>query len=208
MKIHFEFKNDENGVRFVINNNFFLYERKKFENYEGSQSDTETYLKLLIEFFKYNVQVQRLGVRKINCFYTKNKISCLKKIVKDKFMSEIDNEMNPKYSIVYTPLEKNDKNGYNLGMKLDYGVLEKNEKKQDVYRYILDIDSYIRDVEQIDKLEKITEKITELKTKDFEIYISRLQNKFLETMVIRDNKEKFNEEIEKYGIIHGVNYGK
>ena len=47
-----------------------------------------------------------------------------------------------------------------------------------------------------------------LKNKDFEIYVGELQEKFLDVMISRNSKSEFDENIKKFGIIHGVNYGK
>ena len=208
LKNNFEFKNETNKVRYVVNQNFFLYERKNFENYEGSENDTNIFIDLFGEITKYKPQIQRLGIRKINVFYTKNKIIYLKRIVKDKFLSEIEKEIKPRYKTIYTPLYNNEKDGYNLGMQLDYGVLEKNENKNDVYRYMLDIDSYIRDIEKLNDLQKVKNEITNLKDQNFKIYIKQLQEKFKNTMLINDSKDKFDNEIRAFGIIHGVNYGR
>ena len=128
--------------------------------------------------------------------------------IKDKFINRIEKDINPRYKMSYTPLESNDKDGYNLNMQLDYGILNKDEKNSEVYRYILDIDSYVRDIDKINDLKKVSSEILQLKNKDFEIYVGELQEKFLDVMISRNSKSEFDENIKKFGIIHGVNYGK
>ena len=208
LKNNYEFKEEQKQTRFVMNQNFFLYERRNFNDYEGSDNDTNLFIKLLGEIFEYKPQIQRLGVRKINCFYTKKELKYLKKIIKVKFINRIEKDINPRYKMSYTPLESNDKDGYNLNMQLDYGILNKDEKNSEVYRYILDIDSYVRDIDKINDLKKVSSEILQLKNKDFEIYVGELQEKFLDVMISRNSKSEFDENIKKFGIIHGVNYGK
>ena len=140
--------------------------------------------------------------------FEKKELKYLKKIIKDKFINRIEKDINPRYKMSYTPLESNDKDGYNLNMQLDYGILNKDEKNSEVYRYILDIDSYVRDIDKINDLKKVSSEILQLKNKDFEIYVGELQEKFLDVMISRNSKSEFDENIKKFGIIHGVNYGK
>lgn len=208
MKNNFEFSSQNDGIRFVINQNFFLYERKDFNDYAGSNDDTELYLKLLKEVFKFDPKIQRLGIRKFNSLYIEKNISKLKQILKDNFLEEIDSNMESKYQISYTPLEKDGKNGYNLNKVLDYGTIkEQDGKSHDVYRYIIDVDSYIRKQQQIDSLEEIETEILNLKQKDFDIYIKQLKKEFLDIMT-KQNKVEFESEIKNIGIIHGAKYGK
>lgn len=208
MKNNFEFSSENNGIRFVINQNFFLYERKDFNNYSGSVEDIKLYLKLLAEVFNFSPKIQRLGIRKFNSLYTEKDISVLKRILKDSFLEEINSDLESKYQISYTPLEKDGKNGYNLNKVLDYGTIkEKDGSVKEVYRYIIDVDSYIRNQQQIDSLKKIEDKISDLKQKDFNIYTTQLKEEFLNIM-LEHNLEEFDRKIKEMGIIHGAKYGR
>lgn len=208
LKNNYEFKKENGEIRFVLNQNFFLYERKDFREYKGSNNDTEEFKKLLEIIFKYYPHIQRLGVRKTNMIFTNKKIECLKNIVEDGFLNTIEDNVVPKYSTRYTPLEQNEKNGYNVIKQLDYGNMETEDKKRiEVFRYLLDIDSYIRVQEEIDTFEKIGKKIEELKLKDFEIYFKSLTDDFKQVLKIRE-KDKFKSELERLEIKGGVYYGK
>ena len=208
MKNNFEFSGQNNGIRFVINQNFFLYARKEFNNYTGSNNDTTLYLKLLNEVFEFEPKIQRLGIRKFNSLYIEKDISILKHILKDSFLEEIDSNMESKYQISYTPLEKDGKNGYNLNKALDYGTIKNQDgTTKDVYRYIIDVDSYIRKQQQIDSLQKIESEISSLKQKDFDIYIKQLNEEFLEIMIKQD-KQEFESEIKNIGVVYGAKYGR
>ena len=66
LKNSFEFRSIKDNFRFVINQNFFLYERNNFAMYEGSTKDINLYIELLKYIFEVNPQIQRLGVRKSN----------------------------------------------------------------------------------------------------------------------------------------------
>ena len=51
LKNNYEFKEEQKQTRFVMNQNFFLYERRNFNDYEGSDNDTNLFIKLLGEIF-------------------------------------------------------------------------------------------------------------------------------------------------------------
>lgn len=204
---NYEFKNNNEDFRFVINQNFFLYERKAFNNYEGSDKDTDLYKELIKIIFESSPKVQRLGVRKTNMIFLEQNIEFLKEITDNQFIKTLNDNKNQKFSILYTPLEDNEKNGYNINTQLDYGKLKIENQEKEAYRFVLDIDSYIRDIQQIDTYEKVCDEINNLKSQDFELYKSQMSEKFLQTIVTNE-EIKFKEEMEKLGILYGVNYGK
>lgn len=204
---NYEFKNNNEDFRFVINQNFFLYERKAFNNYEGSDKDTNLYKELIKIIFESSPKVQRLGVRKTNMIFLEQNIEFLKEITDNQFIKTLNDNKNQKFSILYTPLEDNEKNGYNINTQLDYGKLKIENQEKEAYRFVLDIDSYIRDIQQIDTYEKVCDEINNLKSQDFELYKSQMSEKFLQTIVTNE-EIKFKEEMEKLGILYGVNYGK
>lgn len=204
---NYEFKNNNEDFRFVINENFFLYQRKTFNNYEGSDKDTALYKELLNIVFKKSPKIQRLGVRKTNLIFLEQDIEFLKEITDNEFIKTLNENKNQKFSILYTPLDDNQKNGYNINTKLDYGKLKIENGDKEVYRFVLDIDSYIRDIQQIDSYEEVCKEIDELKIQDFELYKSQMSEKFLQAISV-DNEDKFNTKMKNLGIVYGVNYGK
>lgn len=204
---NFEFKSVDDDLRFVINQNFLLYERKNFAKYKGSQEDTELYLKLLEILFDFQPKIQRLGVRKSNMLFIEQNIQKLKQILDNSFIKSLDDNINQKFNLIYTPMKENQKDGYNLNIQLDYGKLKINNENKDVYRVVIDIDSYIRDVEIIDEYDKIKNKINELKINDFEIYKSQMSENFLD-VIVKSNEEEFNKEMNDIGVLLGANYGK
>ncbi len=207
LKNNYEFKNMDDGFRFILNKNFFLYERRNFYNYAGSEKDTQLYLDILNKLFEATPKIQRLGVRKTNVFFIERNVEKLKGIVDNAFIKALDDNVNQKLEIEYTPLEENQKDGYNMAIQVDYGKLKREEIDAEVYRIVLDIDSYIREQESIDSYDKIQSAIAELKEKDFKIYKEQMSEAFLEAIKQR-NKDEFKEKIKNLGILHGVNYGK
>lgn len=207
LKNSYEFKNIEDDFRFVINQNFFLYERKNFAMYEGSSKDTKIYMKLLKIIFESRPKIQRLGVRKSNMLFIEQEISKLKLITDNSFVKTLSENINQKFNLVYTPLEDNQKNGYNLNIQLDYGKLNINTKEKNVFRFIVDIDSYIRDIEKINVYEKIKTEVDLLKENDFNIYKDEMSEKFLDAISQMD-EQNFKKKIQEMGILYGANYGK
>lgn len=207
LKNSYEFKNIEDDFRFVINQNFFLYERKNFAMYEGSSKDTKLYMKLLKIIFESRPKIQRLGVRKSNMLFIEQEISKLKLITDNSFVKTLSENINQKFNLVYTPLEDNQKNGYNLNIQLDYGKLNINTKEKNVFRFIVDIDSYIRDIEKINVYEKIKTEIDLLKENDFNIYKDEMSEKFLDA-ISQTDEQNFKKKIQEMGILYGANYGK
>ena len=207
LKNSYEFKNIEDDFRFVINQNFFLYERKNFAMYEGSSKDTKLYMKLLKIIFKSRPKIQRLGVRKSNMLFIEQEISKLKLITDNSFVKTLSENINQKFNLVYTPLEDNQKNGYNLNIQLDYGKLNINTKEKNVFRFIVDIDSYIRDIEKINVYEKIKTEVDLLKENDFNIYKDEMSEKFLDA-ISQTDEQNFKKKIQEMGILYGANYGK
>lgn len=207
LKNSYEFKNIEDDFRFVINQNFFLYERKNFAMYEGSSKDTKLYMKLLKIIFESRPKIQRLGVRKSNMLFIEQEISKLKLITDNSFVKTLSENINQKFNLVYTPLEDNQKNGYNLNIQLDYGKLNINTKEKNVFRFIVDIDSYIRDIEKINVYEKIKTEVDLLKENDFNIYKDEMSEKFLDAISQMD-EQNFKKKIQEMGILYGANYGK
>lgn len=207
LKNSYEFKNIEDDFRFVINQNFFLYERKNFAMYEGSSKDTKLYMKLLKIIFESRPKIQRLGVRKSNMLFIEQEISKLKLITDNSFVKTLSENINQKFNLVYTPLEDNQKNGYNLNIQLDYGKLNINTKEKNVFRFIVDIDSYIRDIEKINVYEKIKTEVDLLKENDFNIYKDEMSEKFLDA-ISQTDEQNFKKKIQEMGILYGANYGK
>lgn len=207
LKNSYEFKNIEDDFRFVINQNFFLYERKNFAMYEGSSKDTKLYMKLLKIIFESRPKIQRLGVRKSNMLFIEQEISKLKLITDNSFVKTLSENINQKFNLVYTPLEDNQKNGYNLNIQLDYGKLNINTKEKNVFRFIVDIDSYIRDIEKINIYEKIKTEVDLLKENDFNIYKDEMSEKFLDA-ISQTDEQNFKKKIQEMGILYGANYGK
>ena len=207
LKNNYEFKSVEDDLRFVINQNFFLYERKNFTMYEGSKKDTEIYMNLLKIIFESNPKIQRLGVRKSNMIFIEQQVQKLKSITDNTFIKSLDENINQKFNLIYTPLEENQKDGYNLNIQLDYGKLNINAEDKDVYRFILDIDSYIRDIEKINEYEKIQAEVDRLKNNDFEIYKKEMSEEFLDA-IVQNDEQNFRDETQKMGILFGANYGK
>ena len=204
---NYEFKNNNEDFRFVINENFFLYQRKTFNNYEGSDKDTALYKELLNIVFEKSPKIQRLGVRKTNLIFLEQDIEFLKEITDNEFIKTLNEKKNQKFNILYTPLDDNQKNGYNINTKLDYGKLKIESEEKEVYRFVLDIDSYIRDIQQIDSYEEVCKEIDELKIQDFELYKSQMSEKFLQA-ISEDNEDEFKSKMKNLGIVYGVNYGK
>lgn len=203
---NYEFKSVDDGLRFIINQNFLLYERKNFVRYKGSQKDKEVYFKLLKILFDFQPKVQRLGVRKSNTLFIEQDIQKLKQVLDNEFIKSLDDNDNQKVDLTYTPMEENQKDGYNLKIQLDYGKIKINDKNKDVYRAVIDIDSYIRDTERIDEYNKIVDNIEKLDLSNFEIYKSQMSEKFLD-VIVENNEEEFNKKMNNLGVLLGGNYG-
>lgn len=204
---NFEFKSIDDDIRFVINQNFLLYERKNFVEYKGSKEDTDLYLELLNIVFDSDPKVQRLGVRKSNMIFVEQNLEKLKMILDNSFVQSLDDNINQKFNLTYTPMKDNQKDGYNLNIQLDYGKLKIENENKDVYRAVIDIDSYIRDIDAIDQYEKIKDKIDELKLNDFELYKNQMSELFLDA-ITQETEDSFKEKIKNMGILFGANYGK
>lgn len=204
---NYEFKSVNDELRFVINQNFLLYERKNFKEYTGSQSDTNIYLDLLNILFEYEPKIQRLGIRKSNVLYIEQDINKLKGVLDNSFIKNLDENLNQKFNLIYTPMDENQKDGYNLLVQLDYGKINIDDENKDVYRVVIDIDSYIRETTSIDNYSKVKDEIEVLKLKDFDIYIGQMSSVFLDA-ITKNDESSFKKSMNDIGVLYGANYGK
>ncbi|MDD3453184.1 MAG: TIGR04255 family protein [Bacilli bacterium] len=201
-----EFSTIDSSSRFILNENFFIFERKGFNDYEGSSVDIKKYLELLeiVTSGSDNLKIKRIGLRKINNIFMNHDLKNVKKVIKDKFIFEISEESCQRFQTVYTPLFGRD--GYNLTLLVDDGKMMIENTANDVYRSMIDIDYYCRTESRFEKISDIKSVIEQLKKETFKIYMNLLTDEMLKLLQINDSKE-FYEESNKMGILRGVNYG-
>ena len=184
------FINEDRNIIIDISRNFTTItveykEKKPFEEI------IEIFNKIICEIKKVRegINLNRIGIRKINLYLLKNIENINKYFEENTF--NFNKQINLNKIFIKKQLETFEYNNYkvNLNSELNKGIITENNKDSEAYRIMIDIDVYNDDTLDGNEIDLQT-----MNQSLFEIYKSSLKSEFLEKL--KENNYK-NEELIK-----------
>lgn len=181
---NYEYISLDEKERFVVNEYFLIFEKREFDGY----TKIDKYVSLLNEIFdtvisvEKNIKISRVGIRKVNHLFI-NDISSIPKYVNYTIPSE-DYNVIDEYSIIQKNLSELSSN---IIFAIKKGKYIKDNKEDNMYRVVWDIDCYKRNVES--KL--VLNTINELNTELFTRYKNIITDELYEVLCKEDVEEEY-----------------
>lgn len=200
----YKFSKENELITLTLNKNFIIFEINEFKNY-NSEEYIKIFSDIVEKLIKYyadiNINIVRLGFRKINGFVCKNRTNlykCVEKKYYNNFPITIINKKNNTNNIKEVKSETVDNFimddiSFNLFRAIITGeyllTMKRTEKKISAYKVILDIEGYIRD-EQLNMIRatdnNIKNTIDKINEIIFFIFKEVLNHKFLNGLMVED----------------------
>lgn len=195
---NYEYVSLDECNKFVLNEYFLIFEKNNFSKYEK----LDEYLKLINKIIdviidnESGISVSRVGIRKMNHLFVSD-VETLKKYININIPNKDDIEILDEYAIVQKNLDNTGGYSSNIVLNLKKGKLKTDSiKEMPMYRFIWDIDCYIRKIENTE----IESKMSSLNEYLFKRYDSIITDDF--SKILQDKELKL-EDLERVNNIYG-----
>lgn len=143
---NYEYISQDENHKFVINEYFVIFEKNNFLTYSKIEKYLENLKKIIdtIVCTEKELKITRVGIRKMNQLFV-GSISSIKKYFNISIPKE-DYEILDEYSITQKNVD-NVKYSSNIVLNLKKGKGTIEKKQIQMYRFVWDIDCYVRKVE-------------------------------------------------------------
>ena len=196
---NYEFIMEDESHKYVLNEYFLIFEKERVTKYEKIEKYLEIYEKILEIIFKYeeDINVSRIGIRKENQLFVLNS-DTLKKYTNVSLPYE-DKKILDEYFVIQKNLNDTGNISSNIKINLKRGKIKepKDGMLIDMYRFIWDIDCYMRDVGNKDN---VLSNIKNLNSYLFKKYEYIMSDEFMKIL----SQEQNEESLRKLGIYGGI----